>query len=320
MARSPGSPHSLIESAKETTTMQPPANARTARIAPSATAGRSPPARAPRRRLHGRTALAVALLLGGMGSAWAWKSVHDAINHNVLQQIREETRATKENAGKTEDAVKEAAREAAPQWTAGGNRGAYDPYAERKDEKTYGYADMEGVERAQTLNMQARCGASQNFSDKALWQVPEVGGTSGGTGGTGGAASGDGGGGGGLDAVQRQSCMRLVAAENLRFNEILKMHARIKQRNKALKALAERRGEIDEAGQLAVSDNNLQMFVADSQVEIQYIHATIAAYDSLIASLKQSQDLNARQALVGEPGEAATSARLASLEAALGIL
>ena len=95
------------------------------------------------------------------------------------------------------------------------------------------------------------------------------------------------------------------------------MVSRIRQRNEALKQLAGNRASVGEKGELDVSSNNLEMSIADAQVEIQYQQSTIAAYDSLIATLKDSQNSVADRTMNGKNTAMADGVRMIALEAAL---
>lgn len=186
-------------------------------------------------------------------------------------------------------------------WANTSNGGIYRPYTARTDNTRYAY-DMLGNltnmnARPDNYGMEARCGApAASVSDSDLWSPPPVPGGGGGLGGLGG---------GGSDplAAQKQICQRTVVAENRRYNETRKMLFRIQQRNEALKRMSDARSNtrFDDSGKLAAETNNLQMFIADAEVEIQYGQAVIAAYDGQISALAQAQNLQAKRALNGPP-------------------
>lgn len=117
-------------------------------------------------------------------------------------------------------------------------------------------------------------------------------------------------------------CARTVALENLRYVEVRRMMNRIKARNDALKTMSDQRTAMNNAGAVIADTNNLQMFIADAQVEIMYSQALIAAYDSQINALNIAQDVNAKRAMDGPPKTSlsvlgATAARAGTLCAAL---
>jgi hypothetical protein len=177
--------------------------------------------------------------------------------------------------------------------------GAFNPYTPRAKD----YDLVADVTRDENYGMEARCGETKTFSGAELWKVPPL------------PAAG-GVGGANLTQLNTEICQRMVAAENRRFQQVLNMMSRIKERNDKLKTMAENRSGIDSKGQIDVSTNNLQMSIADAQIEIQYMHATIAGYDSLIATLKQSQDSIADRTLNGKD-DAAESVRRTALTAAI---
>ena len=269
---------------------------------------RNPSHRRARTVRSGLVALACAagaLLTLPAQAAWL---VSDTRAQEILRQIQT-------NTDNTVKRIEDFRDKEQPKWSGGGNT-TYNPYTKWDSDATkYKYTYMQaGTERDEQLHMKLKCNVEspQTYTDQTLWQVPEVGG-----GGLGGELGG--GAGGGVKAKQDEICMRLVAAENRRFKEIIAMMNRIQQRDQALKQLAQNRGSISESGQLAVNSNNLLLFIADSQVEIQYGQARIAAYDSLINSLNLANDVNANEAINGDSALGSVT-RLAALKAALEII
>jgi hypothetical protein len=154
--------------------------------------------------------------------------------------------------------------------------------------------------RSPTHNMEARCGVDKTFVGDDLWEFNEVDSL---------LAT--------VGAKHLDLCQRIVAAENARFNQVIKGMKRVKERNDELLEIGRYRASINDMGQLAVSSHSLDMLMADAQVEDQYTKATIAAYDSLIASLKQSQSLVGDEIINGEQSLVASGIRMAALEAAI---
>ncbi len=154
--------------------------------------------------------------------------------------------------------------------------------------------------RSATHNMEARCGEDKIFVGDDLWEFNEADSL---------FAT--------IGAKHLDLCQRIVAAENARFNQVIKGMKRVKERNDELLEIGRYRASINDMGQLAVSSHSLDMLMADAQVEDQYTKATIAAYDSLIASLKQSQSLVGDEIINGEQSLAASGIRMAALEAAI---
>lgn len=259
---------------------------------PSAAAPRrnTPAAARPKRLRPLAIALPVLSVLAVAGLANAAWSVIDVGTHQRVDKVE---RAVRDQIDKTEEFRKQSQ----PQFNGAG--GVYDPYQNRQQDYDL---PAQFQARQAGFGMQAKCGAQTSYDETTIWQMtdPSAGGAN-------------------VAAAQAEICQRLVAAENLRFNQVMKMMVRVKARNDALKQMAQSRSNIQYSGELGASDNNLSMFIADSQVEIQYIQAKIAAYDSLIVSLKQNQDVLANQALNGSGANplVATGVRMAALEAGL---
>lgn len=215
----------------------------------------------------------------------AWQ-VYDRQVHEAVKDVKEE--------------VSELRQDVRPAWNSGGNAGAYNPYAGRQKD----YALVTTVTRDEKYGVKAKCGVDDgSYTGDALWQVPLIPET-------GELSSAQ------LTQLNKDVCQRLVAAENRRFQHMVETMARIKQRNDALRQMAERRASITEAGELSASDNNLQMSIADAQVEIQYMQATLAAYDSLIVTLNQTQSSIADVAINGD-NTVEQSMRRAAITAAI---
>ncbi len=232
----------------------------------------------------------------------AWL-VSDREAQRILERIQTNTRDTVE---RIED-FRNKEQPTSSKWTNTSNGGIYRPYTARTDDARYGY-DMLATSKLNNVNaraddygMEARCGPAgsggSSVSDSDLWSPPPVPGGGGGLGGLGGGGGGD------PIAAQKQICQRTVVAENRRFNETRKMLFRIQQRNEALKRMSDARtnSRFDDSGKLAAETNNLQMFIADAEVEIQYGQAVIAAYDGQISALQRAQNLQAKRALNGPP-------------------
>jgi Mg2+ and Co2+ transporter CorA len=242
------------------------------------------------RRIGIPVAVASLLALAGVAQG-AWR-VYDSRVEDAVKDVKTEVRNLRDDVR--------------PQWNSGGNQGAYNPYAGRQKD----YDLVSGVTRDEKYGMKAKCGAEDAaLTGNQLWQVPVLPDSGQLTGSQ-------------LKTLNEDICQRLIAAENRRFQQVLNTMSRIKQRNDALKRLAENRASIGEAGELDASSNNLQMSIADAQVEIQYMQATIAAYDSLIVTLKQSQDSVANIALNGknETDETIRRAALVTAIAAASII
>ncbi len=242
-----------------------------------------PPAPKSRSRRAGLLFAVIYLLaLGGVAQG-AWR-VYDRQVHEAVKDVKKE--------------VADFRADVKPKWSsaAGGTR---NPYTGRQKD----YDLPSNVAREEKYGMKAKCGEEATFSGAEIWKVPALPAEN--------AIVGS-----GLTELNTEICQRLVAAENRRFQQVMNTMSRIKERNDALKALAENRSSIDEKGEIDANTNNLQLSIADAQVEIQYMQATIAAYDSLIATLKQSQDTVANRTMNGK-NEAAEAIRMTALVAAI---
>jgi len=234
-----------------------------------------------------RLGLLAIVVLGIVGTAQAAWMVYDERVETAVKDVKQE--------------VHEFRADVRPAWNRGGNQGAYNPYTGRT--KDYDLPNADSIVRDETYGMEAKCGEVRTFAGDTLWQLP--------------ALPPKGSEATNLGSLNTEVCQRLVAAENRRFKAIMGMMSSIRQRNDALKQLAERRASIAEKGELDASGNNLQMSIADAQVEIQYQQSTIAAYDSLIATLKDSQNSVADRTMNGTHTGTADAVRMAALEASL---
>ncbi len=231
------------------------------------------------------------LLVLASAAQGAWL-VYDRRVETAVNDVKTEVTSVKNE-------VKKFREQSQPQWNSGGNSGTYNPFTGR----TQQYDTLDNVTRSADQGMRTKCGAVHSFTGTDVWAIPDIPDTE--------INSAQ------LSAYRTEVCQRIVSAENLRFDQILKVMQRIKQRNEALKTLAQNRSSIEEGGQLDANTNNLQMFTADSQVEIQYMQATVVAYDSLVVSLKQSQDLVGDRALNGKETTGEQFTRLAALTTAI---
>ena len=234
-------------------------------------------------------AIAIVCAAGALAAALpaqaAWL-VSDTEAQRILRQIEQHT---------SSDGLYELTRDFRDKeqpngkWNGTGHRGSYKPYTSSKREGAdYGY-DMLAVtlnNRSRTEGMQEKCRTTTatDVPDNELWQPAPLPTT-----------------GSDPQADQLVICRRLVVSENLRFNEYRRMLQRIKDRNDALKRMSDQRTDFSDSGTLSADSNNLQMFIADSQVEIQYSQAVIAAYDAQIVRLKEARDMQAQRALDGPP-------------------
>ena len=124
---------------------------------------------------------------------------------------------------------------------------------------------------------------------------------------------------GDIKAQQHEICQQIVLAGNARFNEQVRMINNIQERDRELKAIAERGQSIGSSqGRLESVKAELSQFGARATRDMQYSESVLVAYDGLLVSLAQDQQRLAQRALRG-PGQDGIGAVVqgASLKAAL---
>ncbi|SOO31954.1 conserved exported hypothetical protein [Xanthomonas phaseoli pv. phaseoli] len=100
---------------------------------------------------------------------------------------------------------------------------------------------------------------------------------------------------------QMKVCTRMVLAKNAKYNESVRMLKRLIERNNQFKAIeAQRDRGGTSQGALAANDNEVQRFVAQNAMDLDYWQAQMTAYDSYIVGLKEDQSRLARKALDGD--------------------
>ncbi|MGX0954917.1 hypothetical protein [Pseudomonas syringae] len=100
---------------------------------------------------------------------------------------------------------------------------------------------------------------------------------------------------------QMKVCTRMVLAKNAKYNESVRMLKRLIERNNKFKAIeAQRDLGGTSQGALAANDNEVQRFVAQNAMDLDYWNAQMTAYDSYIVGLKEDQSRLARKALDGD--------------------
>lgn len=115
-------------------------------------------------------------------------------------------------------------------------------------------------------------------------------------------------------------CAQIIATENKKYNETVRLLKNIKQRDDELEGLdGYRRGVGTHQGRLATSNNQLSAFAARTQMDLQYTETVIKTYNEHIANLRQAQALISKRILEGGDKTAVVSALLqgATLKGAL---
>lgn len=105
---------------------------------------------------------------------------------------------------------------------------------------------------------------------------------------------------GDIAAQQLEVCQQIVLAQNMRFNEMVKMLNTIRQRDAELQQIARERGQVGSSpGRLAANDNQLEAFRARAQMDIDYWKTAVATYDGFIEARRDDQRRLAKRALQG---------------------
>lgn len=100
---------------------------------------------------------------------------------------------------------------------------------------------------------------------------------------------------------QRKLCQRIVAAENHRYNETVRMLKRMIRHQQEFQAgvEAQRAAVGSSEGALAANDNEVERFAARTDMEIDYWRTRMQAYEAYIASLEKDRARLSRRALGG---------------------
>lgn len=124
---------------------------------------------------------------------------------------------------------------------------------------------------------------------------------------------------GDIQAQQYEICQRMVMTGNARFNEQVRMIDNIQQRDRELKAIAERGQAVGSSqGRLESVKGELSQFAARATMDMQYSESVLVAYDGLLLSLAEDQQRLAQRALRGSGREGLDAlVQGASLKAAL---
>ena len=106
-------------------------------------------------------------------------------------------------------------------------------------------------------------------------------------------------------AQQRMVCMRLVQAENSRYNETARMLRRMVQYQRDYQTGIEtQRASVGESqGALAANDNETSRFIARMQMDREYWVARDRAWGTYIETLRRDHGRLARRALEGNKDE-----------------
>jgi hypothetical protein len=96
-------------------------------------------------------------------------------------------------------------------------------------------------------------------------------------------------------------CILLVRTENARYNAVVDILNKAKERDKELADIYEERAKIPEAntGELLANTNRLEAFLGRVNSDMQSARTQTESYDMMIGILKQEQAIAAKQTLDG---------------------
>jgi hypothetical protein len=98
-----------------------------------------------------------------------------------------------------------------------------------------------------------------------------------------------------------EKCVLLVRTENARYNAVVDILNKAKERDKELAEIYQEREKIPEAntGELLANTNRLQAFLGRVSSDMQSARTQTESYDTMIGILKQEQAMAAKQTLDG---------------------
>lgn len=98
-----------------------------------------------------------------------------------------------------------------------------------------------------------------------------------------------------------EKCVLMVRTENARYNAVVDILNKAKERDKELADIYEERAKIPEAntGELLANTNRLQAFLGRVSSDMQSARTQTESYDTMIGILKQEQAMAAKQTLDG---------------------
>lgn len=98
-----------------------------------------------------------------------------------------------------------------------------------------------------------------------------------------------------------EKCVLMVRTENARYNAVVDILGKARERDKELAEIYEERAKIPEAntGELLANTNRLQAFLGRVTSDMQSARTQTESYDTMIGILKQEQAMAAKQTLDG---------------------
>jgi uncharacterized protein YdcH (DUF465 family) len=104
---------------------------------------------------------------------------------------------------------------------------------------------------------------------------------------------------------QQEVCVRIVYAENLRYNESVRSINRMRKQADQLKTIDTRRTAAigEDESKIDANTNDLSRLISEAATGSQYSNSVIQAYDVYIATLKDNQAMLTKVAMDGNQGD-----------------
>jgi TolA-binding protein len=136
--------------------------------------------------------------------------------------------------------------------------------------------------------------------------------------------------GGNIKEEQKKVCQNMVMAKNAQYNEAVKVLKLVKERNKELKAIEDRRQAAinagGEPGALAAINLDFQQLASRTNLDTQYSNTVIGAYGAYYSALESTQTQLGKSGMSGDTGNKTFASELvgkfvqgAALEAGLQV-
>lgn len=121
-----------------------------------------------------------------------------------------------------------------------------------------------------------------------------------------------------IPAQQLMRCQKIVMLKNQKYNEMVGLLKNVEARASNLDEINRDRAAIKTSeGKLSSSSNQIQLFVAHNQVDMQYSKTVLESYDAYIQALQEDQQRLAIMAMQGKKSVWGTVAQGVTLKAAL---
>lgn len=119
-----------------------------------------------------------------------------------------------------------------------------------------------------------------------------------------------------LDARMKQYtlCVRIVQTENRRFNVMRGVLDDIREKDKVIQKLVEKRNALgpDDFGRITVINTDIAMLEAQQQIDLQNAQTTLSAYNTFLQGLQEENLRVAETVLKGSSGNGGVVGEIAS--------